>query len=308
MLRFTFDNDAIEHLVRSDTFEEHRQEIQRASNRQDLMMHLSRTNVLEIVKGVTERNFRRLQMLLRQAYAFGGRRNLLLSPSHHLKWGLGRVDPHTLNEWYNSFYNDVFQLFKAANYPEFQERYAKVSASLDRGNDAIWNNAKDVKQAILAKLDSKAKKKSADWFLSPEGSSLFFDLMYSTVLQQFNLGDDVIGLEREEVVRRLPSLVQFCDTFRTLQRKRIIEGHNPQKGDYFDIQKVVYLDLCDYIVSDDRRFRALVDAAGTSDLFGRAIPLSKFLQHIHRPFLLNRSIGPGHESAEVDRLKRLYEY
>lgn len=306
MLRFTFDNDAIEHLVNRDTFEQHRQNIARVSDRQEVVVHFSRTNLLELIKGATERNFRRLQTLLRQAYALGGRHNMLLSPSHHLRWGLGRADQETLNQWYNDLYNDVFQMFKAANFQEFQALYSKAIASLNRGNVAILEKAMEVKQSAQGMPDSE-KKEFADDFLSEKGSSLFFDLVYPSILEQFNLQDEVSGLDREEVVRRLPSLIQFCDVYRSLMRKRIIDGRIPKKGDYFDIQKVVYLDWCDYIVSDDRKFRVLLNEAGTSDLVGRAIPLSKFLEHIDKPFLLHRLTITGNGSAYSGRMQHLYE-
>lgn len=297
MLRFTFDNDAIGHLVNSETFEEHRKNIEGASNRKSVAVHFSRTNLLEMVKGVKECNFQYLQRLLRQAYVLGGRRNLLLSPSHHLKCGLGQADQETVNQWYEAFYKDVRQMFGATDYREFHQVYGKASASLGRGNDAIWNAAKEVKQASLDTLDRERRKALDDRYLSDKSGSRFFDEMYPGLLQRFNLQDDIVDLDREEIVRRLPSLVQFCEVYRTLQRKRVIEGHNPQPGDFFDVERVIYLDLCDYIVSDDRRFRNLLNDAGTSDLCGRAIELEEFLEHLEHPMLEKRLTLPvGTES------------
>lgn len=249
------------------------------------------------MQGVSEKNFFKLKEVFLKALILGSRRNLLLSPSHHLKFGLLRVSQQQVNKWYANLYNDIFQMAKVGNYNDFAVLFHRASASMARENEQISDIAKNVQEVMRKKIDTEKKKRTIRWFLSTSGWQLFFQLVYPDILRQFNLQNDVGDMERDEVVRRIPSLVQWTDAFRKSLYRRILEGYAVRSGDYFDIQKVVYLDLCDYIVSDDGDFRKTLDMPGPTDLHGRVIKLEKFLRHLDGLPLLKRLTNPIYDDA-----------
>ncbi len=299
MLKFTFDNDALQDLVENPDYQQLLKEIRRARERREIELYFSQTNMLELVKGVTQGNFRLLQNLLRQAIVLCGRNNLLLSPSHHLKYGLGYLSPRELAQLRANRYYDVLQMFKANDFGSFMTSFGKMREKLSSDQDVIWRQASDGVEKIRKMNNKAGQGKPENWLLSESGSSLWIQLSYEALLQLFGLEDAVSGLSREQVQERLPSLVQYAEAFRSLNHRRVVKRFRVEKGDYFDIQKVVYLDLCDYIISNDGRFVDVLNEAGTADLVGRAIKLEDFIRHLEHPCLLNRLTTAIHNTDLV---------
>jgi hypothetical protein len=76
---------------------------------------------------------------------------------------------------------------------------------------------------------------------------------------------------------------------RVFNEKTYREGGKVRRGDAFDFIQVLYLDICDYLVTDDKPLINAVVKTDLPDLQGRAIRLDEFLQYLENPHLPQRS-------------------
>jgi len=80
-------------------------------------------------------------------------------------------------------------------------------------------------------------------------------------------------LQYDTAYNRIPAVRYFIDTQMAYYERTLKQGTTPKKGDYFDLEYAIYLDVMDYFITNDRGLKSLYDFA--SDEIGEACVLLK---------------------------------
>jgi hypothetical protein len=80
-------------------------------------------------------------------------------------------------------------------------------------------------------------------------------------------------LDYETAYNRIPAVRYFIDTQIAYYERTLKQGTTPKRGDYFDLEYAIYLDVMDYFITNDRGLKNLYYFA--SDEIGEACVLLK---------------------------------
>lgn len=91
MLRFVYDNDVLEHL-HSEPYKKYIPLLVKSLKEKKNVCYISELNFHELIKGVNEKNFMRLQEIIRKSYDLSGNGNVLLNPYDHIINSIKKTD------------------------------------------------------------------------------------------------------------------------------------------------------------------------------------------------------------------------
>ncbi|MDH4156328.1 MAG: hypothetical protein OEW00_03515 [candidate division Zixibacteria bacterium] len=296
MIEFVYDNDALEHLIKADDYKELKPRILESVERGINRFYICQYTFWEMVKGASRRNLTRLQNILREAYWLSGEGQVLLYPTPHLKHSLGAISVRDYKKNCQEFIRCIQEFLCCREFADFEHKFGSAQSFISDELKALSDLAVKGREVVFKNL-SNTGTDGAKEFLSSTNSESFFRIFLPQIIERFKLESELSGLSADTVQRKVPSLRQFSDVFRTLQLKRLTGNKKIDLNDYFDVQKVVYLDKCDYLITDDRRLRVLFKEANCSDLWGRAIPMQKAKEHIKKRCLINRLTNPVYDHS-----------
>ncbi|MCB2229284.1 hypothetical protein KQH82_01115 [bacterium] len=284
MIRFVWDNDAIEHIQSRQDYDELKDRILALDALGDIRAYYSEVSFLELIKGVNQQNFERLKAVTRNAYDLCGKGHLLLYPDEHLRVALGIYDRSEVQRKGSNLIREIKFFVDLPSIGAFKTAFDERASFIAKNIGAIYESSCASTRVLNTEIDG-IPKNTRKRMISTRDDEAFFRLFYRDALSRFSLNDCVDSATAESVDNALPSLKQFSSVFYSLLLKRLFDQKQVQPSDFFDIQKVVYLDLCDYIVTDDRRFRVLFDESRLASMAGRAISHEEFLLHLESPYL-----------------------
>ena len=99
----------------------------------------------------------------------------------------------------------------------------------------------------------------------------FLSVIYSNLLKRFGIKSDKDN--------KLISLIYLANLY-IYYDSILAENNLPRKSDFVDLEQAVYLDCCDYILTNDGNYRSLINDCPFIDLYGRAICLDEFIEKI----------------------------
>jgi hypothetical protein len=287
MLTFVFDNDALVHLTQRSNYDSLKTKIQESFERRINRVYFTRVNFWEFVQGVSESNLHQFQHFLREFCGLCQQRYILPLPEICLRESIGRLTRNELETACSTLVKNMQSMLAVRSCEDFRSEFADIQDYLVEANNSLYDAAVADDEAFRENPPSLSKKEITEG-ISADKSGHFWEKMHKSLLHRFQLDELLPGITPMELARQLPSLFEMSEIYRILLKKILVDGKKPDKGDFFDLQKIVYLGRCDYIVTDDRKFRVLFDEVGTCALFGRCIPLDKFLEHVGRPTLISR--------------------
>lgn len=73
---------------------------------------------------------------------------------------------------------------------------------------------------------------------------------------------------------------RYWVNYRITYENKLFEGWNPKRSDYLDWQQVVYLNIMDYIVTEDKGFRAILNECAHEEKSKVAMSYDEFMRQL----------------------------
>ena len=244
-----------------------------------IAVYYSPIGVLELVKGMSlEKYYDKCQSEVRLAWKMTDR-HILDNPWDHVRrtaclW-VGKPAPKL-------DVNFLDLCCQIATQP-----YEKLRPKIDRLRKTMkWeeNWAQQllkIKSRLRGDLDlcSRGGKctREAEEFRSPKGVLARRIKYWRHFCRHFDLSLELEQAGFEEAFRELHSYRYWVDYRIAYENKIICECQNPKPSDYFDWEQLVYLNMMDYLVTNDKGIINVLKASINPELEGVAMRLSEFI-------------------------------
>lgn len=285
MIKFVFDNDALGHLVKDAQYEQLKLKILESRQRRQNQFFISAVTLWEAFKGTHEKNFNGLQQMLCEGLELAGEENVLPDPHDYLRFRFLRTPRREQRSDTSRLIAQIHSFLGMKSHSEFVCAFGEVVRY-------VSNEIEKIRASVdqsTARMNGHDELKRV---LDPEKIREFSLVFFSSLLQHFRLEDAVVITSPKNILQTHPSLYYFASLYQILMRKRVFNGAKVRIGDFFDLERVIYLDTCDYLVTDDKALIDLFNNCRTPYMNGRAIRLNKLLDHVGRPRLLNMVTFP----------------
>jgi len=291
MLNFVFDHNAFVHLFGRSDYPQIKAAIGELSQEGHCRIWFSATNLTEMMKGTTETNYHERKECLTKALALAQNRHFFPSPTDYLFLDIRRLGLQGLLEkaaFVRKLCADVLSIPDA---PTFLEKYGWVQDELDLNKMEFFRNVTDAQEPVLEM--SMAKRKSSAHAKCGENRRLSF-LRDSVIQLLLKYAPELApqegeGMSLTVLLRCRPAILYFSELVRTFSGKTYLNKRRVRDGDDYDFIYALYLDVCDYLVTDDRSLRSMFKETNLPELLDRAITLEAFLENLSTPFLFPRS-------------------
>lgn len=291
MLNFVFDLNALIHLFNRNDYPQIKAAIGEFTQEGHCRFWFSVTNLTEMMKGITEDNFQERKDCLRNAMALVQDRFFFPSPADYVFMEVRKLGLTGLLEkgaFVRSLCEETLSMPDAQTY---LEKYGWVDDELDKNREEFFRSVSSAQAPVLG--ESMAERKNSAHAKCSEDQRLSFlrdsvkrlHLMYASKAAPQDEG----GINLMVLLRCRPAILYFSELVRAFSRKTYLNKRQVRRGDDHDFMYALYLDVCDYFVTDDASLRSLFQETDLPELLGRAITLEKFLEHLASPFLFPRS-------------------
>lgn len=284
MLRFLLDTSAVAHLVSRIDYRRLADAMKHASEIETARFHFSAVGFYEYVGGVTANNLSTFQHLLRQAVELVGKDNLLIDPGAHVQARLGRQDAPAARR---RLERDIERFLAAGDLDEFYVDCHNVITHVDRMSEQFealarvdLARAAGEVEAVRPEHENGSRRARVGWSADFDSAIEFFELDLRSSRRKMRPGD------------QNPSLACWSDTLSVLVSRRAEKQQSIEPGDVFALGEVVYLDVCDYLVSESPQVGRLLDACGNPELLRRPITADELDDHLGDPRLAPRAARP----------------
>ena len=106
----------------------------------------------------------------------------------------------------------------------------------------------------------------SDKFRSVQGIVLRRMKNWQFFCRHFRLPSELEDLSFEDAIRLFPSFLYWVDYRITYENKVIYAGKKPRPSDYLDWEQLVYLNIMDYLVTNDKGLRKILEESINPDL------------------------------------------
>lgn len=292
MIHFCFDNNALQALFANDRYDEILAAVTRLRQTESARFHFSFYNFCERILGIGHGHFEEIRDYLRNSNRLT-QGQLLLRHSFHIGSTTGSfpflitMDKERvlleLQNWVD-FLND---LDKCSNEQEAIALAEPLQKLILEDKTASFSGFESIRGAMQSfKNEARFKNKSAVFCSSEEDrlnlrANLFLKKLSSLNLLQIHseLGDEEIA----NLTTVCVSIIYQADVYISYFQEVFSSQLKPDKGDWLDFEYIIYLDRCDYLVTNDRRFRGIIGRAGITELNDRLISTDEFCKSVIGP-------------------------
>lgn len=250
MLHYVLDNNALQELVSGIQRDKVLSRIQHLFTKRVLCTHVTIFPLIEQVSGMTAQSFSNISLILNR-FALLSNYGILPEPILYLKSSLSRNFAQKAIDDAATWRKILKEVSKCYDYTEFRIKFGDFQNYLNENLDRV---------KYAAPFDD--------------------EILLSSLLQRYELNDLTTNMTEEQLIKTLPSLSYSLDVHR-YYKKKITNGKTPRRSDFLDFEYIVYLISCDYLVTNDKAFRDLVNRCGNSELKGRAIGLQEFRECLY---------------------------
>jgi len=287
VITFVFDNNAIQHLINNKQYLQIKPKIIDSLDRRINKIYISQLVFYENLNGIREETFDVFSKIYKEIYELNKFSTLLLCPGLHFKQRI-KLD-QTITNMLNNFFNRLILFINRNNYTDFFKIFSQYQ------ND-VYKITTEMKRSLLLTiknskrlLNDKSKRERKE-FLGSNRSDVYKMEFYKNLLKATTGKYLISDISIESFETNYPSLKYYIDFWRVYAYKILMQKNmKADRGDNFDPLYLLYLDICDYLVTDDNPFIVLVNEIDNEQLKSRVINTDEFLKHINVPFFINQS-------------------
>lgn len=245
--------------------------VKKAQESDGLIIHFSPVNVFEFLKGVKEDDSLGLCQAKLKRAAHLTKEHLLESPWDHVRRGsvkLAELDPPGFDR---SFLQLIRIVVIANKYSEVKPLVTELRTRIINFQESWLALTRETKQKIqkgenLDELNDRPGRIKELWrsfrqhfrLLEPEFAKLDWSVAYSE-LPLFRFWSQI--------------QIRYMD-------RLLLSDFEPTESDYFDIEQTIYFDIMDYLITNDKKLRSLVEESKEPELQGRILRVEEFIQNI----------------------------
>ncbi|MCP4705898.1 MAG: hypothetical protein GY865_14965, partial [candidate division Zixibacteria bacterium] len=257
MIEIILDNNALQYICEPERYDRILKRLNKLYNDGILSMHFNNIVFLEQIIGLNRKYFKEAQQFIRDASKVF-HKSLLLHPQKYVEdCILNLSNEDKLKE--DRIVRTLIQEF--CNYKSYDEASNNIGKYRDfhsRIKDKIFSGDMKIFKYMQAK-----KKDNTDLVFNKNTKDLFVfgDMIWRVLLKSYNLEQKTRYIPGKVLEKRLVSLCYLRDLL-VYHQKIMFEGTKPSPGDEADYKQVVYLNTCDYIITNDRKFREKLNNCG----------------------------------------------
>jgi len=278
MIRCLFDNNALADLAKSNAkaIYDLRNRIIKLSNTGKISFRFSPIAFYEQLAGVNSKeSLANAQNTVKNAYSLTAAGHFLLDPVFHLKRNLSLVSKNdVINK--GKMWVETFRIFiKCTNVNDFHENFGEMQSILSNQLDIIFKKSSELAQEGRNSIDFESRRSFKLFLKDRHFRNYLRKSIFESTIDHFNLSSARNYYKLSKVLRLIPSILYFVDT-RLYLNWKYAAGRNPRSSDYFDLEQLIYLDICDYILTMDGGLIDILDNCGNNGLRNRALRLDFF--------------------------------
>jgi hypothetical protein len=282
------DTNALEFICDCDRFEELMRRIKQLLDDSVLRIHFNVIAFCERLEGIVEKHFENARDHIRKASTITGR-TFILPPKQHLMKCIGLFPEEDIrNEaliWFK-----LFQGFcSCKDYDDFKSVFATAADDLRHQNESILQGANRIYSFIQQiKESNKSEGKITKFNLNLSEVFNFKRVLRDNFPRRYDLYEPTRQMAGYLMEKKLRSISYLTDAY-FYYSKKVFNGMKPQSGDHNDLELIVYLNACDYLMTRDKRLIDILQKSGNEDLMDRYIKPDIFISKVlHGPFDLRK--------------------
>lgn len=256
----------------------------------DLRLWISTTNLTELTQGITLESFARSKKYMSEALTLAQRRFILPPPSDYIYYDVKALGLDGLLESSRNT-RKVFAMIQAAwSYRDYVRKFKPYADEIKTRQDRFYNSVRSAQDSEVRMTASERKKEAYSRF-SVENRERFYS---DTIESQFSRkttappGASVIRINPYQQDSRRPAVLYWTELLRVFCLRTYLNKRWVRAGDGYDFSQALYLDICDYLITDDGPLRTMAEDTQLPELKGRLISLDAFLIHLNQPSLTRR--------------------
>jgi hypothetical protein len=278
MIEVLIDNNALVDLCSEKEYPNYLTSINELRATGILSLNFSIYPFLEQIEGIIDdRTFDKVKSLIIQAGRVSGGR-LLLPTEYHLRKAIDILPEQELKSE-AKYWSNILSMFGSfKNYDEFKSNLGALQVYLNKSKNWIYGGAQNVQDFTMKFIKSqKGRGQLAHFFANEQQLIEFRQFIFNILLKRFNLTTvrDIYP-NIHQFDERVISVTYLANIY-ICYYERIYRGRAVKKSDHIDLEQIIYMDACDYLLTNDKYYRDLINACEYSDLTGRAISLKEFI-------------------------------
>lgn len=283
MLRFALDNNALQALVNHDSYSEYKARIVRSVTKSEMCVYFTHIGFLELGTGLNADNFEERRCIINECLSLC-KGNILALPQLYVYMDIGLRSKEQLSDE-ESGLHDYFT--KVSSVESFEE----LPDAVVRQMDGFKQHMIDLH---IKRVDVQYKARQLEHKDGGDGPADFVEGFKQSLIRKLKQTRD-LPTDDIERFKKHPGVECFANYWYGYNKKTQSSGFTSKRGDSADAMLVMYLDRCDYLISNDRVLKDIADGQGSDKLHGRVIDVSRFLDHICIPTLPSRSMIDGYD-------------
>lgn len=290
MIRFVLDNNAAQDIVVSGKYDDVLSVIVDSIANGSNSIYCTHLGYLELVTGLNEENFAVRRDAVEACLKLCNDKVLDL-PETYILHDLGVWDSSKVREMENKLRSHMRDFCRAKLVADLNGTWTNTIREFKGALVQAQDNRTDA-QGLSREITSIAQKEGRVPYRSDRAH--FREDVPSAVFLSVSARENV-DVTLFDRFKELDAILYYADYWYRYNHKTINGGMKSRRGDAVDSILIMYLDRCDYLVTNDGSFRDTVNDPENDELFGRAISVEQFMDHVLEPNLSRRAPVDGYD-------------
>lgn len=252
----------------------------------NILVAFSPVNLMELIDGLDEKTFEKCRAELQIASGIANK-CFLEDPWDHVRRVTANIFGITTPLPNRNFIDLCFKIANSKQYEDIKYEVENLKSYVKKFEDSWLESTVTTKDFALSLGESKLQQ-----FRRPEVADLRLLHLWKAFCTRFPVVAETKSLSVDQALGKLPSFREWVDVHVIYQDQMIFEGRNPKKQDYLDLEQVVYLNIIDYFVTEEKWLRRLIKQTNNIGLKDRFITLNEFRTFLAGPLPPKRAMEP----------------
>lgn len=275
---FIFDTNAFSYTVDRTDFDHFLRKLEKQNK--TVFPFFSLINYYEYLKGIkNDTTLTERQSYIRaiKKITLGG--SIFLNPFSHVQYFSNQITKEQAKKEADFFIRMINLFLSLKSYGDYEHRFKRLLRNVNSGIDKIVTGYKGMRDSAIQLKREYSKRKLKEVFknrFDKSPSKEDYDILVRNMALRFKLNIDFDNEDIMEILAEFVSIRCFVDVYWKYVGQLVFNNRNPKWGDYFDLEQMVYLNIADYLVTNEKRVRIWVNENHNPELRGRAISSDEF--------------------------------
>lgn len=255
-------------------------------------IYYSPVGVLELIKGMKiEKHYQKCQDEIRIVDRITNK-HILEDPWNHVRRTAGRF-VHLPDSKFDLRFLDLCRDIAILPYREMQPRIRPIRDLLNKWIKEWADELNSLKLDFRRKFGFEKRNKKlvsqSKQFWEKELTLKRKQRLWIAFCDHYSLSPELRDLSLAFAYDNFHSFRYWVHYRLTYENKMLFDNKRAESGDYFDWQRVVYLNIMDYLVTEDNKFRTILKESDNPEIHTVAITFNEFLSFLRGVLRLKRA-------------------